>query len=93
MTVRISATEFQRNPGAWADKALYEPVILTTHGRDRLVVISIADYERFLRLDSREVFLVEDLPDDIVQGLLEAQAKDASEGHAGNYGDAKVEHF
>lgn len=42
---RITATEFQKNVGKYSDIALREPVHITSHGRDRLVVMSAEAYE------------------------------------------------
>lgn len=37
---RVTATEFKNNVGAFSDAAMREPVIITSHQRDRLVLIS-----------------------------------------------------
>lgn len=64
MTVTVSSTDFQRNVGAYTDKAMQEPLIITSHGRERLALISIDGCNRFKMLEDREVFLPEDLPED-----------------------------
>lgn len=43
---RVSATEFRQNIGAFSDAAMNEPVIITSHDRDRLVLISADEYRR-----------------------------------------------
>jgi len=43
---RVSATEFKNNIGAFSDAAMSEPVIITSHQRDRLVLISADEYRR-----------------------------------------------
>jgi prevent-host-death family protein len=43
---RVSATEFKNNIGAFSDAAMREPVIITSHQRDRLVLISADEYRR-----------------------------------------------
>lgn len=43
---RVSATEFKNNIGAFSDAALNEPVIITSHQRDRLVLMSAEEYQR-----------------------------------------------
>lgn len=58
MTVTISSTEFQRNVGLYTDKAIQEPLIITTHGRARLALLSIEDYNRLKMLDDRELLIV-----------------------------------
>lgn len=45
---RVSATEFKNNFGAYSDAAMKEPVIITSHQRDRLVVISAEEYRRLV---------------------------------------------
>jgi prevent-host-death family protein len=42
--MRISAAEFVKKFGLLCDEALARPVIITRHGRDRLVVMSLAMY-------------------------------------------------
>lgn len=69
MTVTISSTEFQRNVGLYTDKAMQEPLIITAHGRDRLALLSIEDYNRLKMLDDREAIMAEDLPNDLLQEL------------------------
>ncbi len=68
--MRISTANFIKNFGALADQALSEPVRITKHGRDRLVMLSATEYDRLKRRD-RQVFRAEDLPD----GALELIAK------------------
>ena len=43
---RVTATEFKNNVGAFSDAAMREPVIITSHQRDRLVLISADEYCR-----------------------------------------------
>ena len=43
---RVSATEFKNNIGAFSDAAMSEPVIITSHQRDRLVLLSADEYRR-----------------------------------------------
>ena len=53
--MRVTTADFIRNYSALADKALAEPVTITKHGRDRLVMLSAAEYERLKRRDRRVV--------------------------------------
>jgi prevent-host-death family protein len=55
--MRISSAEFQRQFGALSDKALTEPLTITRNGRDRLVLLSVEEYERLKRRDRRVVRL------------------------------------
>lgn len=43
---RVTATEFKNNIGAFSDAAMQEPVIITSHQRDRLVLLSADEYQR-----------------------------------------------
>ena len=50
---RVTASEFQQAFGALSDKARHEPVIITKHGRDSLVVMSAEEWERLKHRDRR----------------------------------------
>ncbi|MBX9829042.1 MAG: type II toxin-antitoxin system Phd/YefM family antitoxin [Xanthobacteraceae bacterium] len=56
----ITSAEFQRNLGLYQDKALTEPVTITKNGRERLVLMSIDEFQRLKRRD-RSVFAAEEL--------------------------------
>ena len=45
---RVSATDFKNNIGAFSDAAMSEPVIITSHDRDRLVLLSAEEYKRLV---------------------------------------------
>jgi len=64
------------------DKALRAPVVITSHGRPRHVLMAFEDYER-LRARDRQAYRIEHLPDDLA-GLLAAGLADlrAAEGDA-----------
>ncbi|MCB1529537.1 MAG: type II toxin-antitoxin system Phd/YefM family antitoxin [Alphaproteobacteria bacterium] len=47
---RITSTDFQRSVGMYCDTALQEPVIITNHNRDRLVLMDIEEYRRLKAL-------------------------------------------
>jgi PHD/YefM family antitoxin component YafN of YafNO toxin-antitoxin module len=70
--VRVTTSEFIRGYGALADKALTEPVTITSNGRDRLVLLSVDEYERLRRRD-RRAFRAEELSEADLE--LIAQAK------------------
>ena len=57
---RVSAADFQRAFGALSDKAAREPVAITKHGRDHLVLLSADEYARLKRRD-RRVFATAEL--------------------------------
>jgi len=43
---RVRATAFQKNPGRYQAEAMARPVVLTHHGKDRLVVLSYDAYKQ-----------------------------------------------
>jgi len=59
---------FQRNLGQYQDTALTEPVAITSHGRERLVLLSAEEY-RHLKQRAREVLHVSELTDDDITQL------------------------
>ena len=40
----VTASEFQKNFGAFKEVAQREPVVITSNGRESVVLISAADY-------------------------------------------------
>ena len=43
---RVTATEFKNKIGLFSDEAMNKPVIITSHQRDRLVLMSADEYRR-----------------------------------------------
>ena len=72
MRQRISTAEFVRNYGTLADAAIHEPITITSHGRDRLVLLSSIEYERLLQQD-RQAMKTADAPDWINDAVQNAQ--------------------
>lgn len=52
-SIRVSATEFQKEYGRYASLARRQAVTLTNHGRAQLVILDAKGYERLRRLESR----------------------------------------
>ena len=50
---KVTASEFQQSFGSLSDKARHEPVIITKHGRDSLVIMAAEEWERLKRRDRR----------------------------------------
>lgn len=46
----VPAAELMRNFGRWQDRTAHGPVFVTNHGRPRVVLMSIEDYERIGQL-------------------------------------------
>ncbi|MDE1905894.1 MAG: type II toxin-antitoxin system Phd/YefM family antitoxin [Rhodospirillales bacterium] len=75
----VSAVEFQRNFGRYQDEALKQPLSITRNGRDRLVVLSVEEYQRLKRRE-RIVFKTEDLSEAEIQAITQG-GMDARHDH------------
>ncbi|MTJ80506.1 MAG: type II toxin-antitoxin system Phd/YefM family antitoxin [Telmatospirillum sp.] len=51
---RFPSQDLQRNSGVLQEAALREPVVITHHGRDRLVLMSFQEYERLKQRDRQD---------------------------------------
>ena len=49
----VSSAELQRSFGRYWQKALREPVVITNHGRESLVLLSAEEYRRLKSQDRR----------------------------------------
>lgn len=69
---RVTSSEFQQAFGMLSDRARHEPVVITKHGRDSLVVMPVAEWERLKRRD-RGVGLTEDLSNEWLEAVRGAR--------------------
>lgn len=53
--MKVTTADFIKHYGRLADRALSEPLTITKNRRDRLVVLSVGEYERLKRRDRRVV--------------------------------------
>ena len=72
---KVTASEFQQAFGTLSDKARHEPVIITKHGRDSLVVMSAEEWARLKRRD-RQVGLTAELPEEWIEAVRSAKVPD-----------------
>jgi prevent-host-death family protein len=68
--ISVTLTEFRAKFGKCREAAMREPVSITAHGRDSLVLLSAEEYKRLKRRD-RQAFLLSELPDDELRNMLE----------------------
>ncbi len=68
----VPAAQVQRHFARYQDQALTRPVAVTSRGRPRVIMLSVEEYER-LRGRDREVIMVEDLPDDLIDAIATAE--------------------
>ena len=69
---RVTSREFQRNFGRCQDEALKAPLAITRNGRDRLVILSVDEYERLKRRD-RQALAVEELSNAEIEAISRAE--------------------
>lgn len=79
---RIPASEFQREFGRLRGVAHREAVIVTSHGRDDVVLLSAEEYQRLRSLD-RSAMHVSELSDEeiLALGNVEISAEAARYNH------------
>jgi prevent-host-death family protein len=72
---KVTASEFQQAFGQLSDRARREPVVITKHGRDSLVVMSAEEWARLKRRD-RQAGLATELPEEWVEAVRNAKVPD-----------------
>ena len=75
--LKVSSAEFHKHLGRYQDLALTQAVAITRNGRDRTVLISVAEYQRLMRRD-RQVLTLDDFTDADVAALEATRAPEAS---------------
>ena len=68
----VASADFQKKIGYYQDLALVQPVMVTRNGRERLVLLSAAEFKRLKRRD-REVLRVEDFTEADLKAIREAE--------------------
>ena len=66
--VSVSSAEFLKSYGRISDTAVREPVSITSHGRDRLVLLSAEEYRR-LKQNDRVALHPSQLGEDDIRAL------------------------
>jgi PAS domain-containing protein len=69
---RVSAAEFIRGFANWRLQSARKPVVVTHHGKDAHVLISLDDYRRLDRDLAREIAAASDILQSSLAGLVEA---------------------
>jgi prevent-host-death family protein len=52
----VTSAQLQRSFGRYREKALREPVVITNHGRESLVLLSAEEYRRLKSQDRKALF-------------------------------------
>jgi prevent-host-death family protein len=71
---RVPATEFQREFGRLRGVAHREAVIVTSHGRDDVVLVSAEEYQRLRNLDRRPMPVSELTDADVAAAKISEEA-------------------
>ena len=71
MTHTISSADFLKSYGRIAEAAMREPVSITSHGRERLVLLSAEEYHR-LKQNDRAALYPWEMDDAALSALAEA---------------------
>mgnify|MGYP001050325352 CR=1 FL=1 len=73
MPQSVSSVEASKAFGRISRQALAAPLTITHHGHDSLVLMSAAEYQRLKRRD-RQVYTLDEVPDEIADGVRAARA-------------------
>lgn len=73
MSIKVSSADFLKSYGRMSEAALREPVSITSHGRERLVLISADEYRR-LKQQDRQALYPWELDDDDLRALEASEA-------------------
>ncbi|MEL6216976.1 MAG: type II toxin-antitoxin system Phd/YefM family antitoxin [Pseudomonadota bacterium] len=71
--ITVTSAELQKNFGRYRELAHREPLSITNHGRESLVLLSAEDYRRLKELDTREALHTWELPDEDMAALKAAE--------------------
>lgn len=75
--LEVSSKDVASRFGYYTDEAMQRPVGIQRHGRTRVVMVSLREYERLKRRDSevtrREAIRTEDLDDETLEAILNAE--------------------
>lgn len=70
--IRVTASEFQKAFSAISDAAQKQPVIITKHGRDHLVLIAAEEYKRLTRHE-HQAYTAGELPDEWLEAVRHSE--------------------
>lgn len=76
--LEVSAKDVANRFGFYTDEAMQRPIGIQRHGTTRIVMISLKEYERLKRRD-RQVIRTEDLDDETLNAILNAEIPEEAE--------------
>jgi prevent-host-death family protein len=80
--LKVPSGDFQRHIGHYQDMALIQPVVVTSRGRERTVLISTDEYHRLKRRDRQAIAAA-----DFTDAELEEIADAATPAEAADFND------
>ena len=69
----VTSAEFQKRFGLYRETAQREPVTITNHGRESLVLVSAEEYRRLMALDMRRAVYAQEFPEALGDALDKAE--------------------
>lgn len=76
--VRVTSAEFQKGFGRYREAAMREPIMITNHGRESLVLLSAEEYQRLASQDRQSLYAWE-LSDEDIKALEMAEPPSEAE--------------
>lgn len=70
--LRVSSSQFLKDYGALSRRAQREPVTITNHGQDSLVLLSAEEFARLKAYDTRKAYHPSELPGELADALEKA---------------------
>ena len=74
----VTAAELQKQFGRYREIARLQPLTVTHHGRDSLVILAAEEYKRLKAYDTRQSYAVDELPADILEALKQGYQGEAT---------------
>ncbi len=74
--LKVSSAEFQRHFGRYQDSAIREPILVTRNGRERVVLLSVDEYQRLKRREQLAL-RVEALSDADLEAIAQAEVPES----------------
>jgi PHD/YefM family antitoxin component YafN of YafNO toxin-antitoxin module len=71
--VTITSVHLRKHFGRCRELAMKEPVAVTHHGRESLVMLSAEEFKRLKALDQRQSLYAWELPEDLAKALEQAE--------------------
>lgn len=73
--LEVTASQFVKHFGEYKEKVQRQPIAITSHGRTRGYFVSPHEYDEYLKLklQARQVYGLNDLPDTTINALSKAE--------------------